>query len=210
MTDDLVTRCELLADAWRWWAEMLEGLDEDDWVRPTRLEGWDVAALVAHHSLLVGGITVLASHPVDAAPATLTARDMLRRFNEPAGIANTAADGVAELARQQAATSSNDDLVARFLHDAPAAVAAVRDGGPTVIEYFGQGTFPISEAAAIAIMEAVVHGLDLCDAIGAGAYELPGDAARFTTELLASLPETVDFIDAATGRRPADVLPVLR
>jgi uncharacterized protein (TIGR03083 family) len=185
-------------------------MDGDAWTRPTRLEGWDVTALVAHHGLLVAGIGFLTTRPLDAAPATASARDMLRRFNAPDGVANTAASAVAEFARQQAASMSREDLTARFLVEAPSVVAGVREAGPIVIDYFGNGTFPIAEALAIAIMESVVHGLDLADAIGTPADGLPEGPVQFTTELLANLAEPVDFIESATGRRPTDVLPVLR
>ena len=79
-----------------------------------------------------------------------------------------------------------------------------------MIDYFGNGTFPIGEAAAIVIMEAVVHGLDLADAIGTTPDDLPSGPVRFTTDLLASLADPVDFIESATGRRAPNVLPVLR
>jgi uncharacterized protein (TIGR03083 family) len=208
--DVLSARCELLAEAWGWWGRTLEALDDESWTRSTRLEGWDVAALVAHHGFLVQAIGLLAARPVDTEPAIASARDMLRRFNEPSGVATTAAAAVAEIARQQAASLTHDDLVARFVTEAPASVEALRGAGPIVIEYFGNGTFPIAEAAAIAIMEAVVHGLDLCDAVEALPGSIPEGATRFTTELLASLPDPFDFIEAATGRAPAHVLPVLR
>jgi len=210
VSDDLSSRCALLGNAWQWWAATLEAVDEKVWARPSRLEGWDVAALVAHHGLLVTGIGFLTTQPLDAEPATTTARDMLRRFNAPNGVATTAAAPVAELARQLATTMSHEELTARFLVEAPPVVAGVRASGSIVIEYFGNGTFPIAEAVAIAIMESVVHGLDLVDAIGTPAGDLPIGPVRFTTELLASLADPVDFIESATGRRPPDVLPVLR
>jgi uncharacterized protein (TIGR03083 family) len=207
--DDHSSRCALLGDAWTWWAATLETMDADAWTRPTRLEGWDVAALVAHHSLLVTGIGFLATQPLDGEPATASARDMLRRFNAPDGVATTAADAVAEMARQMAGTMSRADVIGKFVVEAPSVVAGVREAGPIVIDYFGNGAFPIAEAVAIAIMEAVVHGLDLADAIGAAAGELPDGPVRFTTELLANLADPVEFIESATGRRLPDVLPVL-
>jgi uncharacterized protein (TIGR03083 family) len=210
VTDDLGSRCALLDEGWLWWAATLQGMDEDMWGRPTRLAGWDVAALVAHHSLLVTGIRFLAMQPVDGPPATPTARDMLRRFNEPGGIATTSASVVEEMARQRATTMDHGDLIAQFLVEGPAVVAAARDAGPIVVDYFGNGTFPIAEAVTIAIMESVVHGLDLADATGAPFDEMPAEAVQFTTELLASLADPFEFVEAATGRRSADVLPVLR
>jgi len=210
VTADLTARCALLDEGWQWWATTLEAMDADTWMRPTRLEGWDVTALVAHHAMLVKGVGHLATHPVEAEPATTSARDMLRRFNADGGVAATSAPVVAEMARQQADSVSRQELMARFLVEAPRVVANVREAGPIVIDYFGHGPFPIVEAAAIAIMEAVVHGLDLCDAVGSYPGDMPVGPVGFTTELLASLPDSVDFIDAATGRRSSAVLPVIR
>jgi uncharacterized protein (TIGR03083 family) len=210
VTDDLASRCALLSDSWQWWATTLEAMDAGDWMRPTRLEGWDVNALVAHHGMFVTALSYLATQPVDEAPGTTSARDMLRRFNEPGGVATTSAQPVAEVARQQAATMSRDDFIARFLVDAPAALARAREAGPIVIDYFGNGTFPFSEAVAIGVMESVVHGLDLADAVDARRGDMPPGPVQFTTDLLASLADPVDFIEAATGRRSPTVLPVLR
>jgi uncharacterized protein (TIGR03083 family) len=210
VTDDLMSRCALLGEGWRWWATTLEAMDDDAWGRPTRLEGWDVAGLVAHHSFLVAGIRFLATHPVAEPPVTPTARDMLRRFNVPGGIATTSAPVVEQAARQRATTTSHGDLIAKFLVEAPTVVASARDAGPIVVDYFGNGTFPIAEAVAIAIMEAVVHGLDLADAVGAPPDNMPAGTLRFTSELLASIADPVAFVEAATGRRSADVLPVIR
>jgi uncharacterized protein (TIGR03083 family) len=203
-------RCRLLDEAWQWWGTTLSLLDTAAWSRRTRLEGWDVAALAAHHSLLVQGLGFLAAQPVHEAAEIQTARGMLRRFNEPSGLASTAASAVAEMARQQAATSTAEELVAVFVTAAPAVVASMRDTGPIVVDYFGNGTFPIGEAMSIAAMEAVVHGLDLRDAIG-GICDPPPDApTQFAVELLASVADPVVFIESATGRTERPPLPVIR
>src|SRR5689334_15015567 len=90
MDTPFAERCTALADAWRWWATTLPTLDDESWRRPTRLPGWSVAALVAHHGFLVGGLAFLASQPVDREPGVRTAVDMLRGFNAPDGAAHTA------------------------------------------------------------------------------------------------------------------------
>ena len=126
------------------------------------------------------------------------------------GVATTLAEGIAEMARRQAASMSPDELVALFAVTAPEVAAAVQEAGPIVIEYFGNGTFPISEVLSIAVLVAVVHGLDLCAAVGAPAGSIPRSAMDHTVELLASLAEPVAFVEAATGRSAGSVLPVLR
>lgn len=75
--DTFSERCSALAEAWRWWATTLTDLNAAAWRLETRLPGWDVAALVAHTSLLVRGLRFLSSQPIDAEPATRSARDML-------------------------------------------------------------------------------------------------------------------------------------
>ena len=210
VVDASAERSALLSEAWQWWAATLTALDAAAWQRETRLPGWDVAALTAHASLLVGGLSVLSSQPLDAEPAVRSARDMLRGFNTPGGVATTLADGIAEMARRQAASKQPDELVAAFTVTAPRVIAGLEASGPIVIEYFGNGTFPIAEAMSIAVVEAVVHGLDLCDAVDAPATSLPLSPVQHTVGLLASMAEPVSFIETATGRTSTTVLPVLR
>ena len=208
--DAFTERCRTLAEAWGWWATTLPGVEEEAWRNDTRLPGWDVAALVAHATLLVQGLGYLTTHPLEAEPAVRSARDMLRGFNEPGGVATTSAEGVAELARRQAASMSTDQLVAVFAETAPEVIAKVEAAGPIVVEYFGNGTFPIGEVLSIAVLEGVVHGLDLCAATGIPASSIPPAAMTHTVGLLASMAEPVTFIEAATGRVAVDVLPLLR
>jgi uncharacterized protein (TIGR03083 family) len=202
-------RADVLGGAWRWWATTLAALPAGAWARPTRLEGWDVHALVAHHAMFVGALTRLAAKPVDEEAAVTTASNMLRGFNAPGGNAHTLAPAIADLARSQAGTQPPEALVERFAVGAPAALDAVRAAGPVVVEYFGNGTFPIAEVLAIGILEAVVHGLDLARAVEV-APDLPAGAFSFTVTLLADLAEPVEFVEAATGRGTAPALPVLR
>jgi uncharacterized protein (TIGR03083 family) len=178
-------------------------------MRPTRLEGWNVHALVAHHAMFVRALSTLAARPVDGPPTVPTARDMLRGFNALGGNAHTLAPAVADLARTQADAHRPDALVERFAVDAPTTLDTVRAAGPVVVDYFGNGTFPITEVLAIGILEAVVHGLDLVRAVDA-TPDLPDAAVGFTVALLARLADPVEFVEAATGRGAAPVLPLLR
>ncbi len=65
-----------------------------------------------------------------------------------------------------------------------------------------------AEAARIALLEAVVHLLDVIDALGR-APDLPAEALRDTAHLLADLADPVAFVEGATGRAGSP-LPVLR
>jgi uncharacterized protein (TIGR03083 family) len=203
-------RCGALDRAWRWWAQVVSALSEPDWDRTTRLDGWSVAALVAHHSFLVPALGLAASQPVAEEPVVSSAGAMLRRFNSPGGVATTGAQVVADMATARAESQSHAALIAVFVEEAPQTIHALTTAGPVVIDYFGNGAFPIAEAASIATMEAVVHGLDLADAIGVEADSLPPEAVTATRDLLASVPDAISFIEAATGRADTSLLPVLR
>ncbi|HEU4840312.1 MAG TPA: hypothetical protein VFT09_02690, partial [Ilumatobacteraceae bacterium] len=102
------------------------------------------------------------------------------------------------------------DLIAIFTVNGPNVIARIEAGGPVVVDYFGNGSIPIVEAMSIAILEAVVHGLDLCAATGVATSSIPPGATRHTVDLLASMAEPVSFVEAATGRVTTPVLPVLR
>jgi uncharacterized protein (TIGR03083 family) len=208
--DSRSERCATLAATWSWWGDTLTDLELAAWTRPTRLPGWDVAALAAHASLLVRSLQYLVAHPVDAEPTVHSSRELLTRFNEPGGLATTFASQVAEAARQQAASLPREDLVALFTVTAPEVVAAINAAGPIVVDYFGTARVPVEVPLSIATLEGVVHGLDLCASCDVSPASIPPSSMDHTVQLLASMAPPVAFIEAATGRRGADVLPVLR
>jgi uncharacterized protein (TIGR03083 family) len=203
-------RCATLDDAWRWWAQVVSGLRDQDWERDTRLEDWTVAELVAHHSLLVPALGLVASNPVAEEPTVSSATDMLRRFNAPEGVAVTGAQVVADMARTHAESQSHAALAAVFVDGAHRTIAELKMAGPVVVDYFGNGTFPLCEAISIVTIEAVVHGLDLARALDVDEASLPSKAVTATRDLVASLPDPVTFIEAATGRTTTSVFPALR
>jgi len=100
--------------------------------------------------------------------------------------------------------------VALFTITAPEVIAASEAAGPIVVDYFGTARVPFDVALSIAALEAVVHGLDLCDSCDLSPASIPQSSMDHTVQLLASMAPAVDFIDAATGRRDTEVLPVLR
>jgi hypothetical protein len=107
-------RSVILGEAWQWWAMTLTELDAAAWQQETRRPGWDVAALAAHASLLARGLGALSARPLDTEPTVQSARDMLRGCNAPRGVATTFADGIAEMARRQAASTRPEELAAAF------------------------------------------------------------------------------------------------
>jgi uncharacterized protein (TIGR03083 family) len=210
LVDDLYSgRLDALEQTWRIWAELGDGLTEEQWSTASRCPSWDVAALYAHASAFPRDLN--APLPLlDVVGEPVTAGELLRRFNAPDGLAHTMAETATDLAVSDAAEHTRKELVDRFsVH------------GPTALQWLGQAEatlivpWPISgalitlvEAIRIVIFEATVHLLDVQRALGhAPAVPLP--ALKDTAQLLAELAPAVQFIEAATGRSTHSPLPVL-
>ncbi|MFJ7243462.1 maleylpyruvate isomerase N-terminal domain-containing protein [Kitasatospora sp. NPDC098652] len=200
---------ELLAEAWRSWAERGAALGAADWDRPTRLTEWTVRDLYAHVAPVPEMFTGLRTAVLDG-PAELTCgADVLRTFNRPGGLAHIAAGQVAELAREAARASEPAALIARFGTEGPEALAGLADlPSSTVVAHPLLGSVTVGALGEVALMEATVHLLDLVAAVGGPA---PAERAlRFTSALLAEVADPVAFIEAASGRSSEPVLPVIR
>jgi uncharacterized protein (TIGR03083 family) len=203
-------RCDELDEMWATWAATLRTLSATEWSRPTRLPGWDVTALVAHHSMFpASGVPTMLQRRTDDAPTMGSAAELLGRFNEPGGAATRLAGAVEEQARNVAGTMTAADLVRRFTEVAPATIAAVRDAGPIVVDYFGHAKLALRDALTLAVLEATVHLLDLLRALDRPP-DVPVAGLHTTVVLLAELAPEVEFVEAATGRVAANPLPILR
>ncbi|MGH3935553.1 MAG: maleylpyruvate isomerase N-terminal domain-containing protein [Pseudonocardiaceae bacterium] len=203
-----------LEAAWRAWAVTVADLSVQDWARPTRLPGWTVADLVAHHAPFPGLLHGFAQAvPTQGPPTHADAAELIAAFNRPRGIAHTMAEQIADWAVQLAAQADRAQLIAPFARMAPTAVAAARRTDcHQLVDYVGVAVVPFGEAARIFLVEAVVHYLDLADALALPrAREQVGSGAlRRVAGLLAAVADPVEFIETATGRRGLPVLPVLR
>ncbi|MFJ5121540.1 maleylpyruvate isomerase N-terminal domain-containing protein [Kitasatospora sp. NPDC088548] len=199
----------LLTGLWESWAERGAALDPQGWGRPTRLPGWSVQDLYAHVAPDPAQFAQLRGAVVDAPAAVDSGAGILRAYNRPGGLAHTAAERIAESARQTAGATEPAALVARFATEGPAALAAIADLPPaTVIAHPLLGAVTIGALREVAVMEATVHLLDLIAAIGGPP---PATAALHATRtLLAEVADPVAFIEAATGRTDTPVLPVVR
>ena len=202
-----------LEQVWRAWAELGSGLDEQGWNTPTRLDGWAVRDVYAHYGpALTGGLAAVEG-PEARAPLThATAADVLREFQRPGGVAHTMADQLRDTAAEQARAMSADELLRPFTETAPKLAEALRGSSlDRRVDYGGAAVLTAREALRIVLLEGVVHYLDL-----AAALDLPapgpvgGRPLGDTAHLLADLADPLEFVEAATGRRPAQVLPVLR
>ncbi len=199
---------EVLADAWERWARRCDELTDEQWSSPTRCTGWDVRALVAHVCPGPAMFDMLNGAAIDGPAAVTDAAVMLRRFNEPGGIAHTAADNLAEQAVADAGQLSADAVVARFTTCA----RIVRDtpmSHETVIRYPIVGSTTLAVVAEVALMEATVHLLDLIDAVGG--VEPSVDAVSMSRDLLIRVPNPVAAVEVLAGRvAPDTAVPAIR
>ncbi|WP_280696629.1 maleylpyruvate isomerase N-terminal domain-containing protein [Kitasatospora sp. GP82] len=200
---------DLLATLWRSWAERGAQLRPDEWAGPTRLPGWSVHALFAHvapdpamFGQLRGALT--------EGPAAITGgAEILRVYNQPGGVAHVSAEAVEERARQVAESVPPEVLLVRFAEEGPNALSALADiPADAVIAHPMLGSVTFGALGEVAVMEATVHLLDLIAAVGGPPP--PTAALEATRGLLVAVADPIAFIEAATGRTDAAVLPVLR
>jgi uncharacterized protein (TIGR03083 family) len=202
-----------LADALHAVEQTLAGLSEQDWRRPTLLEPfdpnqphWDVLQLVGHFDISIGLTLALVGDPQNGQ----IGRDRVSFF-------------IAD--RSQVAPVVYDYAVAQVKDKAPAEVLAMvrqtfqqsldaaRLASPDTV---GSGFFALmrlDDFVATRIVEAVVHGMDLTDALGRPPLDLP-DANALTAATLDELlarrtvagrppdlqQDDLAFIRAASGR----------
>lgn len=202
---------ENLATAWQAWAELGAGLAEQQWERPTRLHGWRVADVYAHHAAWPVMVAALCqAAPVDTPPAFADAAALLAMFNAPGGVVETASDLSRDQAIAAARSHTREELVDGFRVAAPAVLAAAQDADRR-IQYGPFGAIALREALRVGLMEAVVHYLDLARALGLPVPgPVGGEALREVVVLLAQVADPLAFVERATGRTTSDVLPVVR
>ncbi|MEU6974272.1 maleylpyruvate isomerase N-terminal domain-containing protein [Kitasatospora aureofaciens] len=200
---------ELLAEVWMSWAERGATLSAEDWDRPTRLSEWTVRDLYAHVAPAPGQFSELRESVVEGPAALTGGAEILRVFNQPGGLAHTAAGQIAEMAKEAAKATEPAVLIARFGTEGPAALAGIADLAPdTVVAHQLLGKVTVGALGELALMEATVHLLDLIAAVGGPA---PAEGAlHFTRGLLAEAADAVAFIEAAAGRGSEPVLPIIR
>jgi uncharacterized protein (TIGR03083 family) len=199
--------------AWRAWAEAGAGFSAGRWRLPTRLPGWAVRDVYAHHGAFPYMLAGLAAAGAADEPAThATAAALLRTFNEPTGVAHTDADRVRDQAIQDAGNHSPEEMLATFARIAPQAIAAAREVPvDRLIRYGGRAVLPFGEAVRIGLMEAVVHYLDIARAVGLPVPgPLDGAPLRSVAALMAEVADPLTVVEHATGRSGTDPFPVIR
>jgi uncharacterized protein (TIGR03083 family) len=199
---------QALADAWERWARRCAELTPQQWSTPTRCNRWDVHALVAHVCPDPAMFGMLDDAVVDGPAAVTDAAEMLRRFNEPDGVAHTSADSLAEQAVADADKLTPEKVVTRFSECA----RILRDRpmpDTTVITYPVVGSATLAVIGETALMEATVHLLDLADAVGG--VEPSPEALAATRDLLVAVPDAVAVVEVLAGRADASTaIPAIR
>jgi uncharacterized protein (TIGR03083 family) len=202
-----------LADALQAVEQTLAGLSDQDWRRPTRLEPfdpaatpWDVLALVGHFDISIGLTLAL----VEAPQSGQIGRDRVSFF-----IADRSqvAPIVYEYALAQVRDKTPASALEMVRQTFRRSLEAARNTPPETV---GSGFFALmrlDDFIATRVVEAVVHGIDLTDALGRPPLDLPAANAITTAtldELLARrtvagrpadlLGDDLAFIRAASGR----------
>jgi hypothetical protein len=121
--------------------------------------------------------------------------------------AGEAARGVDRTTRDVAASASPAEMVRWFAEDGPATIAAVRGAGGVTVATVA-GTIALPDYVLTRVVEACVHLLDARCAVRDVRLPQP-DALYRVADVLVELSGPVEFIEAATGRAPATLFPVL-
>ena len=175
-------------------------LNADDWQRPTALvpfddgaEPWNVQSLVAHIDISIG----LTANLLDSIQEGQPGRDRISFF-----IADRSevAPVVYEYANALAGEHTSESLVDKLDATFTATIEGAKAQPPDAI---GSGYFAlmrIDEWLPSRVVEAVVHGIDLADAVG-----------QEPTPTAAALEMTATILDEllarrTVGQRPADLV----
>lgn len=203
MTNDAPTydvSIEILADALQAVEQTLAGLADAEWRRPTLLTPfdpndphWDVMQLVGHFDISIGLTVAL----VNSAQVGQIGRDRVSFF-----IADRSqvAPIVYDYALAQVKEKSPADALAMLRQTFQASLDAARANPPDTI---GSGFFALmrlDDFVATRIVEAVIHGLDLTDALGRPTLDLP----RANAVTIAILDELL--ARRTVAGRPADLV----
>lgn len=186
---------------------MVAGVSAADLARPTRCEAWHVEMLLAH---LVHGVERLRASLAEEFPDEPPSIGWLSYWTTPAVAADAASIAV-EAA--QFGNRVNDRAIQRVweeVHERAITVARAAPPDRGVPTPFG--VLRLDHYLPTRVVEVVVHGLDLREALGLEQVAAP-DALDLTAMVLdhllpgdrsPGLEEDLDFVLAATGRTSSD------
>lgn len=203
--------------------EVFAGLASDDWTRPTKLEPlddtkphWTVFELAGHFDISIGLTNMLMAEPTEGQPG----RDRTSFFIfARAEVAPVVYDYAYTMVEGRTPADMPGVLHETFTR-------AVEDARERPPELVGPGYYALmrlDEFVTSRVVEAVVHGLDLTEALGRERIATP-DGITITAEILddllarrtvagrpADLTDDWDWVRAASGRvaHPDPRLPLI-
>jgi hypothetical protein len=196
--------------------DTFRGLSADEWAMTTRLipldtgaARWTVFELAGHFDISIGLTRMLIADPQDGQPG----RDQVSFFIFPR---SEVAPVVYEYAYKMVAGKTPEDMP-DVLHDTfSKTIAEARATPPETVGSGYYALMRLDEFVPSRIVEAVVHGVDLTDALGRDPIATPAGieaTARILDDLLArrtvagrpaDLSDDWDWVLAASGRAPHD------
>jgi uncharacterized protein (TIGR03083 family) len=175
-------------------ADAVRDLPDDALARPTRLEGWNVAALLAHIARNAVTVTGRVERGTTAKPDD----DVLGYLSGMRALASEVGGRAAEIGAAKSPAELREDVAA-----GAAALAAV--DAPLTLAIPGyEGTLSLGDFLVSRCVEGVVHGLDLRAATGVP--EQPdATALKVVVRILAALAERAAPGKAVEVRVPGHV-----
>ena len=153
-------------------AELVDACANDDWQRPTRCEGWDIASVLAHLALTDEAATASARGEFDHyADGLLGPRER-----------QTVSVDAAAAAQVEAERAAGGDKIRQRWHDASETMrAAFRAGDPHQRVTWVTGKLSLQTLAATRLSECWIHTDDIADALGIALP--PTDRLRYIARL---------------------------
>jgi hypothetical protein len=194
--------------------EVFAGLTSDDWARTTNLEPldptlphWTVFELAGHFDISIGLTRMLMADPTEGQPG----RDRTSFFIFPrAEVAPVVYDYAYTMVKDRQPDQMADVLRETFTRT----VQEARESPPDLVGPGYYALMRLDEFVVSRVLEAVVHGMDLTDALAHDSIATP-DGIAMTAEILDDLlarrtvagrpPDLADdlsWIRAASGRGP--------
>jgi hypothetical protein len=195
---------------------VFDSVADDEWSRPTMLVPWDagqphwtVFELAGHFDISIGLTRMLIADPSDGQPG----RDRVSFFIFPR---SEVAPGVYDYAYTMVAGKEPRDMPGVLRETFTKTIEEARANPPTLV---GSGYYALMELGEFVpsrVVEAVVHGFDLTDALGRETIASP-EAVAVTAGILdellarrtvagrpADLSDDLSWVRAASGRAPHD------
>ena len=201
MADRTFDAAETIAafrESGHWWRSLVGGVDDHQWDLPAVGE-WNVRELVAHGARAFKTV----AEYVEGEVKDPTRIDTAAQYFRIVLAEQTPHIHIANRARAEAATES--DWVNATDRQWAAAELVVSNVAPDTDLHLFVGEMPLGQYLATRVVELVVHGTDLAEAIGIPSPP-PRSGARVAVEVLLDLStadDTASILRLLTGRAAA-------